>query len=153
MAPSDDASGDADPHQWGMNKKKRVALGDPVVDPAGDVELVPDSMPSLKETQGMSWKETLLGQDSMQTDYYEENFASDDYEKDGKEDPDCPAIYLTKKEKAAWRKSGRQSLIIKVMGRGVGFMYLLNRIKSLWKPKTEIEMIALENDYFLMKFN
>lgn len=77
---------------------------------------------------------------------------SDDDEKDRVEDVDCPTIYLSKLEKADLRRPWRQSLIIKVLGRGIGFTYMLNRIKSLWKPKAEIQMIAIENDYFLVKF-
>lgn len=38
------------------------------------------------------------------------------------------------------------------MGRIIGFTYLLNRLKNLWKPKAGMSMIALENDYFLVKF-
>lgn len=46
----------------------------------------------------------------------------------------------------------QRSLIIKVMGRSISFTYLLNQIKSLWKPMAEMVMIALDNDYFLVKF-
>lgn len=155
MAPSGGAEGEKDPHQWSSNKKKRLASGDlvPNSDERNNSNLNQDPISTIGAMHGGSWKDSLIGEHAMQTDYNEEDFASDDDEKDGEEEPDCLKIYLTKKEKAELCRPWRQSLIIKVMGRGVGFMYLLNRIKSLWKPKAEIEMIALENDYFLVKFN
>lgn len=130
-----------------MNKKKRVASGDPVSEFQGE-DLVSSGV-----HQDVSFRESLLGSDSMHVEGdFEDGFTLDDDETEQEMDPDCPTIYLTKKENAAYRRPWRQSLIIKVMGKGVGFMYLLNRIKSLWKPKVDIEMISLENDYFLVKF-
>ncbi|XP_031120941.1 uncharacterized protein LOC116024180 [Ipomoea triloba] len=38
------------------------------------------------------------------------------------------------------------------MGRKVGYAYLLRRLNSLWRPKGRMELIALDNDYFLVKF-
>ncbi|XVF67807.1 hypothetical protein PTKIN_Ptkin10aG0151500 [Pterospermum kingtungense] len=38
------------------------------------------------------------------------------------------------------------------MGRTVGYNYLLRKIHAMWRPKLRIELVALENDYFLVKF-
>ncbi|XVF81050.1 hypothetical protein PTKIN_Ptkin15bG0125300 [Pterospermum kingtungense] len=57
-----------------------------------------------------------------------------------------------KAEKIRLRRPWSQTLIIKVMGRSVGYNYL-NRLKVLWKPKSAIDLIALENEYFLVKFS
>lgn len=71
---------------------------------------------------------------------------------DPDDDPKCPTIRFTAKEKEHIRAPWRQSLINKVMGRRVGYAYLLRRLNSLWHPKGRMDLIALENDYFLVKF-
>lgn len=38
------------------------------------------------------------------------------------------------------------------MGRRVGYVYLLKRLNVIWQLKSRIEMVTLENDYFLVKF-
>ena len=38
------------------------------------------------------------------------------------------------------------------MGRIVGFKYLEGRMRALWQPKSAMEVVAIENDYFLAKF-
>lgn len=79
---------------------------------------------------------------------------SDDDVYDPKEDEvDCPLICLSKEEKASLRKKWRNSLIIKVWGRTVGYNYLMRRLKSMWKPKAFIDLLAVENDYYLVKFH
>ena len=34
----------------------------------------------------------------------------------------------------------------------MGYAYLLRRIKALWHPKSHIDLVAMDNDYFLVKF-
>lgn len=41
---------------------------------------------------------------------------------------------------------------MKLLGRIVGYNYLLRRIKALWHPKSHMELVALDNDYFIIKF-
>lgn len=65
---------------------------------------------------------------------------------------DCPMIALTKEEIDTIRRPWLQTLIVKVMGRKVGYAYLLRCIKTLWHPKGKIELVAIDNDYFLVKF-
>lgn len=83
----------------------------------------------------------------------EEEPASDDDELPQKEDEkDCPTITLTKKEKERLRKPWRRTLIIKLWGRSVGYNYLLRRLQAIWRPKAQMNLIGLDNGYFLVKF-
>ncbi|XP_019175434.1 PREDICTED: uncharacterized protein LOC109170738 [Ipomoea nil] len=68
------------------------------------------------------------------------------------DDPLCPKIRLTKEEVEMIRAPWRKSLIIKVMGRRVGYAYMLRRLTAMWKPKGGMDLIALENDYYLVRF-
>ncbi|XP_031124327.1 uncharacterized protein LOC116027041 [Ipomoea triloba] len=82
------------------------------------------------------------------------DLVSDDEEEDGDTDVDggCPVIRLTKEEKVRLRAKWRQSLIVKVMGRNVGYTYLLKRLTAIWHPKARMELVTMENGYYLAKF-
>ena len=60
---------------------------------------------------------------------------------------DCPKMRLTKADKRRIRKSWAKTLILKLLGRNVGF-----NLKELWRPKSPFELIAIENGYFLVRF-
>ena len=38
------------------------------------------------------------------------------------------------------------------MGRSVGYSYLARRLKTLWKPKYPIKIVAIDNEYFIVTF-
>lgn len=97
----------------------------------------------------------MEGREDRETDNpFEMDAVSDDEENEVRNEDDviCPVIKLTKEDKKWLRGLWKQTLIIKVMGRKVGYAYLLRRIIALWKPKGRMELVALENDYFLVKF-
>lgn len=62
-----------------------------------------------------------------------------------------PTLFRRRKKKFM-RRPWRQTLIVKLLGRTIGYNYLLRRIQAIWRPKASIELIALDNDYFLVKF-
>ncbi|KAE8702100.1 hypothetical protein F3Y22_tig00110503pilonHSYRG00817 [Hibiscus syriacus] len=48
--------------------------------------------------------------------------------------------------------SMRRSVIIRLLGRAIGYKTLLNRIGLLWQLQGQYQVIDLENEYFLVKF-
>ncbi|KAL4366606.1 hypothetical protein GQ457_05G014170 [Hibiscus cannabinus] len=44
------------------------------------------------------------------------------------------------------------SLIIRLLGKSIGYRALLNCIHTLWNPVGELQLIDLDNDYFLVRF-
>ncbi|KAL0012016.1 hypothetical protein SO802_007124 [Lithocarpus litseifolius] len=46
-----------------------------------------------------------------------------------------------------------QAIIVKTFGRNVGFLYLSSRLRSMWKPVGRMDIIDLECDFFLIKFD
>lgn len=73
---------------------------------------------------------------------------------DKEEDKDyCPLICLTKEEKKSLRDRWRQSLIVKLWGRKIGYNFLQKKLQSMWRPKAFMDLVALENDYFLVRFH
>ena len=45
------------------------------------------------------------------------------------------------------------SLIIKVLGKEVGYRLLFSKIQKMWNPKGSMEMIDMKNDYWLVMFS
>ncbi|KAJ1377413.1 Ribonuclease H-like superfamily [Sesbania bispinosa] len=68
-------------------------------------------------------------------------------------DPLCPIAKLTKEEKKCICIPWKRSVIIKLMGKRIGFKMLQNRLSKLWQPSSGMEIIDLENDYFLVRFS
>ncbi|KAL4367688.1 hypothetical protein GQ457_05G032520 [Hibiscus cannabinus] len=46
----------------------------------------------------------------------------------------------------------RQTIIVRLLGRNIGYQTLLNRIHALWKPLGEVQLIDIANNYFLVRF-
>ncbi|KAG8475020.1 hypothetical protein CXB51_031787 [Gossypium anomalum] len=44
------------------------------------------------------------------------------------------------------------TVILKLLGRNIGFSVLQNKIYSLWKPSAPLHMMDINNGYFLVKF-
>lgn len=61
-------------------------------------------------------------------------------------------IPLSSEEKARLYKPWGTSLIIKVFGRKIGYMYLLFKLQSIWKLSKEINLMDLGNELYLVKF-
>ncbi|XP_031131691.1 uncharacterized protein LOC116033077 [Ipomoea triloba] len=71
---------------------------------------------------------------------------------EGKNDPNCPRIPVTKEEKERLRRPWRRSLILRVLGRKVSYSYLLQRLQKMWISEANFDLIALDQDYFVAKF-
>lgn len=67
--------------------------------------------------------------------------------------PNYPIIRVTKEEKERLRRPWKRTLIVKVLGRKVGYTFLLQRLQKLWKPEANFDLIAIDQDYFLAKFD
>lgn len=108
----------------------------------------------VEAARPISFKEACMSKpQGMEEDMTVADYTSDD---DAiiqeEEEEDCPTIALTREEKARLRQSWRLTLIIKVLGRKVGYVYLLRHIRSMWKSKAPMELVAIDHDYFLVRF-
>ncbi|KAI8535766.1 hypothetical protein RHMOL_Rhmol10G0199300 [Rhododendron molle] len=70
------------------------------------------------------------------------------------EDSDgIPSISITEEEKDRIRKPWSTSIIIRVIGRTFGHMYLMSKLESLWKPSEKMECLELGNHFLLVRFH
>lgn len=66
---------------------------------------------------------------------------------------DCPAFCLTEQEEARIQQPWKEGLIVKLLGRKIGYKALESRLTQLWSKKGSINIIDLDHDYFLVVFS
>lgn len=63
------------------------------------------------------------------------------------------AVNLSGARKANIRASWSNALIIKVIGKSIGYQFLTSRINNLWKPSGRLDCVDLGKDFFLVRFS
>ncbi|KAJ4834716.1 hypothetical protein Tsubulata_007671 [Turnera subulata] len=76
-----------------------------------------------------------------------------DPEDEEEEDPFCPTIRLSSADKRRIYQRWKQTLIIKLLGKKVGYRFLHRTLMNQWKPKGEIIMADMGNDFYLLQFH
>ncbi|KAJ1428329.1 hypothetical protein SESBI_09060 [Sesbania bispinosa] len=64
----------------------------------------------------------------------------------------CPSVKLSKSERLGVCIPWKRALIIKLLGKRVSLKSLQGRLHKLWQPKERMEVIDLDNDYFVVRF-
>lgn len=85
-----------------------------------------------------------------------DNAKEDEIESDGESSDlaaGIAAVNLSGARKVSIRAQWSNALIVKVVGRTVGYQYLLSRIMSLWKPSGRLDCVDLEEDLFLVRYS
>ena len=62
-------------------------------------------------------------------------------------------MWVSKEEKSCLRKPWRRTLIIRLLGRSIGYNFLLRKLKTIWTPTASFELITLDNGFFLVRFS
>ncbi|PKI53756.1 hypothetical protein CRG98_025886 [Punica granatum] len=64
----------------------------------------------------------------------------------------CPKVMATKAELNAMNGLWQGSLVLKVMGKRVGYEILKKQFQQLWGPNGSFHLINMPNDYFIARF-
>jgi hypothetical protein len=103
-----------------------------------------------------SYKEMVIGQDDKEdkSDSDKEDFAEEEMEvKEGLSgEYECPEFVFSKSEEKRIYKPWRRGVIVKLLGRRIGYKALETRLKQMWVRKGVINIIDLGNDYYLVAF-
>ena len=80
------------------------------------------------EMNKVTFKDKLLGYKLFMM----ANEISDDEEEtiSGEDESDCPTIHVSRTEKARLRSSWKQTIIVKLLGKLIGYYYLEKRLTS-----------------------
>ncbi|MFQ6650061.1 hypothetical protein Gotur_022538 [Gossypium turneri] len=102
--------------------------------------------------QKMSWKDKLLGNASHGKSQIREEFRLLEGDAKVKTVDRIPSLTFSKRVHKHIERDMAKTMIIKLMGRRIAFHTLLGKIQSLWQPKNLIQLMDLEKDYYLVKF-
>jgi hypothetical protein len=105
-------------------------------------------------TAGMSYRDSLLGElpGAYEQAFFgsamDDDVVSSDEEIDAPEDGEV-VIHIPQETKCRIRAAWSTSFIVKVFGRSVGYLFLVNRLKSLWQPLGGFSCVDLGLGFFL----
>ncbi|KAH9762774.1 DUF4283 domain-containing protein [Citrus sinensis] len=90
---------------------------------------------------------------ASQTESVEEDWDIEDEDVVERIEEGIPAIYFSKRVQEKLQQPWRYSVIVKLLGRQIGYRVLCNRSEVLWRSMVAgFSIIDLENNYFLVKF-
>ncbi|KAK9006252.1 hypothetical protein V6N11_035297 [Hibiscus sabdariffa] len=109
------------------------------------------------QRQPMSYKDSLLGESKDKPSQGDSFVEDDDIEiLDGEVTRSVVdgmiSIQFSKRIQALAAKSMDRTIILKLLGRRIGYETLKTKIHDLWKPASEIKLMDIENGYFLATF-
>ncbi|XP_057432215.1 uncharacterized protein LOC130724967 [Lotus japonicus] len=64
-----------------------------------------------------------------------------------------PIIPISIEEYSEWCRPWKNSLIVKLLGKKLGFRWMNQRLQRLWAREGEIKVMDLSEDYFLVRFS
>ncbi|KAG5245718.1 receptor protein [Salix suchowensis] len=109
----------------------------------------------IGDNNRQSYVEKLMGESLVTHEIDEDNHPnyciSEDEDDDADED-DCPVIKISSEEKKRIWAPWQQTLIIKLMGRKVGYMFFMQRLRNMWKLRGDFTLTDLGNEFYLAKF-
>ncbi|KAK9015264.1 hypothetical protein V6N11_006380 [Hibiscus sabdariffa] len=137
--------------QRNHNKKRRQDEDPP--DSGG----LPPSETTASPAQPSSYKDTLLGdrQHEIPTDDVfldEEDIDLNEGDVIRGMDNDVITIDFSERVHNLAVKSLDQTVVIKIIGRRIGYVTLRNKLHEVWKPNQAFKLMDIENDYFLVTF-
>lgn len=139
-------------------KRGRNTTVQPVSTPRDGADQVTPLSAGIMSPEAVQWKTPVETPNSawnrkVSFDTAElEAVSEEESMEEDKSDPNCPIIPVTKEEKERLRRPWRKTLIVKVLGRKVNYHYLRQRLQRMWKPEANFDLIAIDQDYFLARF-
>lgn len=137
----------------GLKRSKRRNKG--VAEASDQVQNDGVTGESAKQTNNkISYKETVTGRVYLmglgESEDLDDGLISDDDVIEESEDASWFGIGMTKEEKIEARRLWRNSLIVKVIGRSVGYHHLWRRIKVMGRTQGDPLMIDLGTIFLLL---
>lgn len=64
----------------------------------------------------------------------------------------CPGVEVNRERRIGLCKMWRRCLIVKVLGKIMGFQFLQEKLRKLWNPSGLMEIIDLPNNFYSVRF-
>ncbi|MBA0736955.1 hypothetical protein Gogos_010441, partial [Gossypium gossypioides] len=114
-----------------------------------------DILIDLSSDQPTSWRDKLVGHSSISVNKrLDEKEHFDILKRDIQKSFVNGVPYITFLERIhqILIQGMDNTVVLKLLGRNIGFSVLQNKINSWWKPSAQLHMMDIENGYFLVKF-
>lgn len=126
-----------------------------------EISSVPCSLGSEVHSQKtISYSQAARGFGSSKNPLFERDDREEDSLSDDDPDSDddvgdstCPTIKLSKDEKRRIRIPWKNSLIIKLFDKKLGYEVLMRRLKAKWSLKGEIALTDVSHAYYVVRFS
>lgn len=120
------------------------------------------SSPRKNRTAPISYKNMLLGVNGVDHDYNSDNInmwkdgegTNEETHTNERETTDRlgPLVTITTEERINLCRPWRNVVIIKLLGRRIGYRFLYGRLAKLWNLFGNFELIDLQNEFFVVRF-
>ncbi|KAJ1379762.1 Zinc finger, CCHC-type [Sesbania bispinosa] len=161
---------EADILRRSTKKQKQIpteAGKETAADPASQGKILfPTSIGMSLERKVTSYRDICFGMDndheSVHEDTSEDDSSGFNSESEGSDseeeflrnlDPLCPIVKISRMEKKYLCTPWKKAVIVKLLGKRIGLKMLQTRLSKLWQTTSSMEIINLENDYFLLRFS
>ncbi|KAJ4833493.1 hypothetical protein Tsubulata_006664 [Turnera subulata] len=116
-----------------------------------------EGSPNSEERWKLSYKEKVMGaltvgREIEMEENTEELDSDSDSDSGDEEDPTCPTIRLSRREKARLRSPWRRTLIVKMLGKRMSFRFMERKLRELWSVAGQVYVTDIGNDFFLARF-
>ncbi|KAK5835657.1 hypothetical protein PVK06_011351 [Gossypium arboreum] len=120
----------------------------------GSDDSVTNMLVDSSPANGVSWKDKLLHEATSNTFDGDANldleFVDGDIRRSNLNG--IPAIDFSERINKILIKGMELTVVVKLLGRNIGYGALLNRITSLWKPAQPFRLMDVANGYYLVRF-
>lgn len=128
---------------------------------SSDVSMVPNSCENIGSLEQLcSYSHAARGFGGARNPLFEGEDGEDDIESEDDQgceeeerDGSCPIIRLSKEEKRRIRIPWKNSLIIKLFDKKLGYEVLMRRLKAKWSLKGEIALTDVGHAYYVVRFS
>ncbi|MBA0725307.1 hypothetical protein Golax_021903 [Gossypium laxum] len=131
---------------------KKVRFKESEDNPEEVMVVDPTPAPSL------SWKDLLMGNKIIEqkvdsgSQQSEEDFSLTEGDVKKSVINGIPSIEVSERVHQLLEKEMSTSVVLKLLGRNIGFTALQNRLYGIWRPSKPFQLMDIENGYFLAKF-
>ena len=140
------------------SKKHKESHSPPGDETSPSADAIPvDSIPVDGRHVGISYKASLVGEllEAYEQAFFGVAMEADDVSSDEEEDvPELGEVIIRfpRELKCRIKAPWSTSLIVKVFGRTVRYIFLINKLKALWKSAGDFSCVDLGSSFFLVKF-
>ncbi|KAL4297420.1 hypothetical protein GQ457_12G008290 [Hibiscus cannabinus] len=64
-----------------------------------------------------------------------------------------PSIRFSNRVHERIDRNMRNAIIVRLLGQSIGYATLLNKMRAMWNPAGDIQLIDIENNYFIVRFS